>query len=247
VGKERLDVAMVARGLAPSRERARALVLAGKVMVDGQKVTKAGEKIAAEAEVELAEPDHPFVSRGGLKLLHGLDAFGIDPAGMTAIDVGASTGGFTDLLLQRGARRVYAIDVGYGQLAWKLRQDPRVVVLERANIRTLEPDRVPEPCDLAVVDVSFISLTLVLPRIVEILGPPGGKPIVCLVKPQFEAGREQVSRGGVVRDPDAREAALEKVRSFAAEAGFEVGPAVPSPIRGPAGNIEYLLLLRSPA
>jgi 23S rRNA (cytidine1920-2'-O)/16S rRNA (cytidine1409-2'-O)-methyltransferase len=217
------------------------------VRVDGQKATKAGEKVAAEAEVALAEPDHPYVSRGALKLAAGLDAFGIDPAGMTAIDVGASTGGFTELLLERGARRVYAIDVGYGQLAWKLRQDPRVVVLERANVRTLEPERVPEPCDLAVVDVSFISLTLVLPRIAELLGPPAGKPIVCLVKPQFEAGREQVARGGVVRDPEAREAALEKVRRFAADAGFEVGAAIPSPIRGPAGNIEFLLLLGSPA
>jgi 23S rRNA (cytidine1920-2'-O)/16S rRNA (cytidine1409-2'-O)-methyltransferase len=187
------------------------------------------------------------VSRGALKLEPALDQFQIDPAGLVAIDVGASTGGFTDLLLRRGAARVYAVDVGYGQLAWSLRSDPRVVVLERENIRHLDPARIPEPCDLAVIDVSFISLTLVLPVVASLMLPPGGKPILCLVKPQFEVGREQVGKGGVVRDPDVRAGALDKIRAFAAERGFEVGPAIDSPIAGPAGNLEFLLLLRTPA
>ncbi|HVK74851.1 MAG TPA: TlyA family RNA methyltransferase [Kofleriaceae bacterium] len=246
-GKDRLDKVLVDRGLAPTRARAQSLILAGKVTVDGAVVTKAGAPVAAGAEVALREDDHPYVSRGALKLVKGLDAFAIDPAGLVALDIGASTGGFTDVLLRRGARRVYAIDVGYGQLAWALRQDPRVVVLERANVRTLDPALVPEPCDLAVIDVSFISLTLVLPAVVGLLRPPAGKPIVCLVKPQFEVGRDKVGKGGVVRDEDARLGAIEKVRTWARPRGFEVGDAVESPIRGPAGNIEYLLYLRSPA
>src|SRR5215212_3402397 len=207
--RERLDKVLVDRGLAPSRERARALILAAKVTVAGQVVTKAGAPVDDGAEVALREDDHPYVSRGALKLVKGLDAFGIDPAGMTCLDVGASTGGFSDVLLRRGAARVYAIDVGYGQLAWSIRQDPRVVVIERTNVRTIDPARVPEPCDLAVIDVSFISLTLVLPRVRELLRPPAGKPIVALVKPQFEVGRALVGKGGVVRDPDARRGAVE--------------------------------------
>lgn len=245
-GKERLDNLLVARGLAPSRGRAQALILAGKVLVRGEVATKAGAQLPADVELALREADHPYVSRGALKLVHGLDGFGLDPAGLTAIDLGASTGGFTDVLVRRGARRVYAIDVGYGQLAWSLRQDPRVVVLERANVREMDLGLVPEPCDLAVIDVSFISLTLVLPRVVELLRPPAGKPIVALVKPQFEAGREHVARGGVVRDPDARQGAIDKVRDWARAHGFGVGDVLESPLRGPAGNVEYLLLLRSP-
>jgi 23S rRNA (cytidine1920-2'-O)/16S rRNA (cytidine1409-2'-O)-methyltransferase len=198
------------------------------------------------ADVKLREEDHPYVSRGALKLEKGLDAFGIDPRGMTALDVGASTGGFTDLLLRRGAARVYAIDVGYGQLAWSLRSDARVVVLERTNVRAMDLALVPEPCDLAVIDVSFISLTLVLPRVAELMKPPAGKPIVALVKPQFEAGREHVGKGGVVRDEAARQGAIEKVRTWATAHGFVAGDAVESPITGPAGNVEYLLLLRTP-
>jgi 23S rRNA (cytidine1920-2'-O)/16S rRNA (cytidine1409-2'-O)-methyltransferase len=163
------------------------------------------------------------------------------------MDVGASTGGFTDLLLRRGAVRVYAIDVGYGQLAWSLRSDPRVVVLERQNVRYLDPAAVPEPCQLATVDVSFISLTLVLPKVAELMRPPGGKPILCLVKPQFEAGRHEVKRGGVVRDPAVRAATLDRVREFASARGFGVGPATDSPIPGPAGNLEFLLLLHTPS
>ena len=181
MAKERLDNLLVARGLAPSRGRAQALILAGKVLVRGEVATKAGAQLAADVELALREADHPYVSRGALKLLHGLDGFAIDPTDAVAIDLGASTGGVTDLLLRRGARRVYAIDVGYGQLAWSLRQDPRVVVLERANVREMALDRVPEPCDLAVIDVSFISLTLVLPRVVELLRPPSGKPFSALV------------------------------------------------------------------
>jgi 23S rRNA (cytidine1920-2'-O)/16S rRNA (cytidine1409-2'-O)-methyltransferase len=245
VPRVRLDKLLVDRGLAPSRERARALILAGVVEVGGLPVQKAGAQVDAGASVRLREPDHPYVSRGALKLEKALDAFALDPTGMVALDVGASTGGFTDLLLRRGARRVYAIDVGYGQLAWSLRNDERVVVLERENIRYLDPAKVPEPADLAVIDVSFISLTLVLPKVAELLGPPGQKPIICLVKPQFEVGRDQVGRGGVVRDDAARAGAVEKVRAFAREAAFIDVGLVESPIRGPAGNIEYLLLLRS--
>jgi len=244
--KERIDKLLVDRGLAPSRERARALILGGKVTVGGDPVTKAGTLVDVAAEVALREADHPYVSRGALKLVKGLDAFGIDPTGMVALDIGASTGGFTDVLLRRGAARVYAIDVGYGQLAWPLRQDPRVVVLERTNVRAMDLALVPEPCDLAVIDVSFISLTLVLPRIAELMRPPAGKPIVALVKPQFEAGREHVGKGGVVRDEEARLGAIDKVKAWAAAHGFGVGDAVESPITGPAGNVEYLLLLRTP-
>ena len=246
LAKARLDTVLVRRGLVASRERARALILAGKVEVGGIVTSKAGTMVAEAADVQLRTPDHPYVSRGALKLVAGLDAFDIDPAGMVALDVGASTGGFTDVLLGRGAARVYAIDVGYGQLAWSLREDARVVVLERENVRYLDPAKVPEPCDLAVIDVSFISLTLVLPRVAALLRPPPGKPIIALVKPQFEAGKEQVGRGGVVRDPAVRLAAVDKVRTWAADQGFEVGPFVESPIHGPAGNIEYLQLLRTP-
>ena len=246
MSKKRLDKVLVDRGLVASRERARALIMAGKVEVGGIQATKAGTMVASEAEVSLREPDHPYVSRGALKLEKGLAEFALDPTGLVALDIGASTGGFTDLLLQRGAARVYAIDVGYGQLAWKLRNDDRVVVLERENVRKLDPTKVPEACDLAVIDVSFISLTLVLPKVIELLRPPPGKPIICLVKPQFEAGRDQVGKGGVVRDPDIRLATVAKVSDYARERGYEVGAHVESPIRGPAGNVEYLLLLRSP-
>jgi 23S rRNA (cytidine1920-2'-O)/16S rRNA (cytidine1409-2'-O)-methyltransferase len=245
--RERLDKVLVDRGLAPTRARAQSLILAGKVTVGGEVVTKAGQPVHDDAVVALREEDHPYVSRGALKLIKGLDAFAIDPAGKVALDIGASTGGFTDVLLRRGAARVYAIDVGYGQLAWQLRQDARVVVLERQNVRAMDLALVPEPCDLAVIDVSFISLTLVLPRIRELLqAPEAGKPIIALVKPQFEVGREQVGKGGVVRDEDARRGAIDKVATWARANGFEVGgDAVESPITGPAGNVEYLLLLRT--
>jgi 23S rRNA (cytidine1920-2'-O)/16S rRNA (cytidine1409-2'-O)-methyltransferase len=265
MARERLDKLLVDRGLAASRERARALIMSGAVQVSGQPETKPGTLLQPDVEIALKEQDHPYVSRGALKLVKGLDTFAIDPAGMTCLDIGASTGGFTDVLLKRGAKRVYAIDVGYGQLAWSLRQDPRVVVLERTNARNMDPGLVPEPCDLAVIDVSFISLTLVLPRVVELLGPPAvasstdgastdganpaaaltGKPIIVLVKPQFEVGRDQVGKGGVVRDEAVRRSAVDKVRSWAAANGLDTGDDVESPITGPAGNVEYLLLLRT--
>jgi 23S rRNA (cytidine1920-2'-O)/16S rRNA (cytidine1409-2'-O)-methyltransferase len=257
MARERLDKLMVDRGLAASRERARALVMSGAVLVAGQPETKPGTLLDPAAEIVLREADHPYVSRGALKLVTALDTFGIDPGagpsaatGMVCLDIGASTGGFTDVLLRRGAARVYAIDVGYGQLAWSLRQDPRVVVLERVNARNMDLALVPEPCDLAVIDVSFISLTLVLPRVVELLraAPPGtapGKPIIALVKPQFEVGRDQVGKGGVVRDEVVRRSTVDKIRTWAAANALDAGPDVESPITGPAGNVEYLLLLRT--
>jgi 23S rRNA (cytidine1920-2'-O)/16S rRNA (cytidine1409-2'-O)-methyltransferase len=245
MARERLDKLLVDRGLVASRERARALIMAGDVLVRGQLETKPGTQLDPAAEIALRAEDHPYVSRGALKLIKGLDAFAIDPTGRTALDIGASTGGFTDLLLRRGAARVYAIDVGYGQLAWSIRQDPRVVVLERENVRSIDPGLVPEPCDLAVIDTSFISLTLVLPHVRELLRPPLGKPIIALVKPQFEVGRALVGKGGVVRDPEARRAAVDKVRAWAAASGFTAGADVESPITGPAGNVEYLLLLHT--
>jgi 23S rRNA (cytidine1920-2'-O)/16S rRNA (cytidine1409-2'-O)-methyltransferase len=243
--RERLDKLLVDRGLVASRERARALVMAGSVLVRGQPETKPGTLLDPAIEIALKEDDHPYVSRGALKLVKGLDTFAIDPANKVALDVGASTGGFTDVLLKRGAAKVYAIDVGYGQLAWSLRQDSRVVVLERENIRNMDVGLVPEACDLAVIDVSFISLTLVLPRVAQLLRSPAGKPIVVLVKPQFEVGRELVGKGGVVRDEAARRSAVTKVRDWAIAHGFEAGEDVESPITGPAGNVEYLLLLRT--
>lgn len=221
--------------------------MAGKVRVNGAPESKPGTLVAAAAQVELVEEDHPYVSRGALKLVKGLDAFAIDPTAKVALDIGASTGGFSDVLLRRGAARVYAIDVGYGQLAWSIRQDARVVVLERTNVRNMDLALVPEPADLAVIDVSFISLTIVLPRIRELLREPYGKPIVALVKPQFEVGRDQVGKGGVVRDESARRGAIEKVRTWARANGFVTRDedVVESPITGPAGNVEYLLLLRT--
>jgi 23S rRNA (cytidine1920-2'-O)/16S rRNA (cytidine1409-2'-O)-methyltransferase len=245
MARERLDKLLVDRGLVGSRERARALVMSGNVLVGGHAETKPGTMLAPDVEITLKEEDHPYVSRGALKLVKGLDTFGIDPTGLVALDVGASTGGFTDVLLRRGAARVYAIDVGYGQLAWSLRQDSRVVVLERENVRNMDLGRVPEPCVLAVPDVSFISLTLVLPRIRDLLHPPVGKPVIALVKPQFEVGREAVGKGGVVRDEAARRGAVTKIRDWANANGFVAGDDVESPITGPAGNVEYLVLLRT--
>jgi 23S rRNA (cytidine1920-2'-O)/16S rRNA (cytidine1409-2'-O)-methyltransferase len=245
MARDRLDKVLLDRGLVTSRERARALIMAGKVRVNGVAESKPGTLVASTAEVTMLEADHPYVSRGALKLIKGLDTFAIDPSGLVALDIGASTGGFTDVLLRRGARTVYAIDVGYGQLAWSLRQDSRVVVIERANVRTLDHELVPDGADLAVIDVSFISLTLVLPRIRELLRAPYGKPIVALVKPQFEVGRDQVGKGGVVREEAARRGAVDKVRTWAVANGFTAHEDVESPITGPAGNVEYLLLLRT--
>jgi 23S rRNA (cytidine1920-2'-O)/16S rRNA (cytidine1409-2'-O)-methyltransferase len=239
---ERLDVALVGRGLVASRERAQRLILAGLVDVDGMRVDKAGTLVPLGAKLEVRGDDNPFVSRGGLKLDHALRVFNVDPAGRTAMDVGASTGGFTDCLLQRGARKVYAVDVGYGQLDFKLRQDPRVVVMERENVRHLARERVPEEIGLLVGDLSFISLTLVLPKLREFLA--AGGDAVLLVKPQFEVGKGKVGKGGIVRDDDARRAAVAKVEAAAKDAGLAVLGRTESPITGAKGNVEFLIHLR---
>lgn len=238
--KIRLDRALVERGLAESRERAKALVLGGKVLVGMVPATKAGSMVDAAASIELRGEDIPYVGRGGLKLEAALDEFGINPEGMVAMDVGASTGGFTDCLLQRGASRVYAIDVGYGQFDWKLRNDQRVVLLERTNIRHLERDRIAEPVDIAVIDVSFISLRLVVPKVAEFLNRPGGQ-LVALVKPQFEVGRDEVGKGGIVRNEACRLRALDEVVAAVGDAGLDVLGTMDSPIKGQKGNIEYLI------
>jgi 23S rRNA (cytidine1920-2'-O)/16S rRNA (cytidine1409-2'-O)-methyltransferase len=241
--RTRLDVRLVNDGLAPSRERARALILAGRVRVGGEVVTKAGAGVSASASVEIIEPDFPWVGRGGVKLAHALEAFGIDVEGREALDIGASTGGFTDVLLQRGARRVVALDVGHGQLDWRLREDPRVVVLEHRNARQLDPAWLPAPAGIVTIDVSFISLRLILPVLPPVLAP--GADIVALVKPQFEAGREEVGRGGLVTDPAVHDAVLARVTGSAASCGLTRVAMTPSPITGAAGNQEYLLHLRA--
>ena len=238
--KTRLDQLLVARGLARSRAQAQALILAGRVVVEGLAAPKAGAMVPEAVRVTVKESP-PFVSRGGEKLAGALDHFAVSPAGQVALDTGASTGGFTHVLLTRGARRVYAVDVGYGQLAPSLRNDPRVVALERVNIRYLPPAAIPEPIDLATLDLSFISLTLVLPKILEFLAPEG--EILALVKPQFEVGKGQVGKGGVVRDPELQQAAVQKVAAAAAALGFQVSPAFPSSLKGPKGNQEYFLHL----
>ena len=236
--KERLDVLLVVRGLAESRSRAQAVIMAGEVYVNGQKADKAGMDVPLEAEVEVRGNVCPYVSRGGLKLEKALRDFGVDPTGYVCSDSGASTGGFTDCLLQQGASKVFAIDVGYGQLAWKIRSDPRVVVMERTNIRYVTPEALGEALDLSVVDVSFISLTIVLPAIQRLLKPTG--QVLCLIKPQFEAGKENVGKKGVVRDPAVHRDVLERFLEFAGEQQFDVLGMSFSPIRGLEGNIEYL-------
>jgi 23S rRNA (cytidine1920-2'-O)/16S rRNA (cytidine1409-2'-O)-methyltransferase len=243
----RLDALLVERGLAVSRERARALVLAGQVLVDERTVTKAGTAVRRDAHLALLEPDHPYVSRGGLKLAHALDVFGIDPAHRLALDVGASTGGFTDVLLRRGAARVVALDVGHGQFDWRLRTDPRVMVRERVNARTLQAEALPPDArsfNLIVIDVSFISLRLVLPAVIPFLARDGD--LVALVKPQFEAGRAEVGKGGIIRDADVRARVLDEVTQSALALGLTRAGATESPITGMEGNQEYLLHLRWP-
>lgn len=240
--KIRLDVALVDRGLAASRERARALIMAGQVTVDDRVIAKAGTAVAADARVEIAAPDHPYVGRGGVKLAHALDDFGIDPAGRHALDVGASTGGFTDVLLQRGAASVIALDVGRGQLDWRLRNDPRVEVHEGVNARSLTAADVPHPVDLVTIDVSFISLGLILPALPPLL--PAGADVVALVKPQFEAGRGQVGRRGLVTDPAVHEAVIARVTAHAQAVGLRRIAMVPSAITGATGNQEFFLHLK---
>jgi 23S rRNA (cytidine1920-2'-O)/16S rRNA (cytidine1409-2'-O)-methyltransferase len=235
----RLDQLVVDRGLAPTRERARALILAGLVNVGGQPAAKAGTSVEPDAEVTLLAPDHPYVGRGGLKLAHALDTFGITVEGREALDIGASTGGFTDVLLQRGARRVTALDVGHGQIDWKLRSDPRVVVIEHFNARYLKLADLPAPADIVTIDVSFISLRQIFPVLPPLLAP--ASDVVALVKPQFEAGREEVGKGGVVRDPSVHERVCTQAKVWVEEQGWTVLGIVQSPITGPEGNIEFLL------
>ena len=233
-------MALVDRGLVETRSRAQALILAGKIFSGERRVEKAGESIADDAPLELRGQDHPWVSRGGLKLDHALDELGIDMTGAVAIDVGASTGGFTDVLLARGAKRVYAVDVGHGQFAWKLRNDERVVVLEKTNARHLTADHIPEPVDAIVCDASFIGLEVVLPASM-VLAAPGAR-LVALIKPQFEAGRALVGSGGVVRDPAVHRAVCEDIRAWLDGLdGWTVLGITESPIKGPEGNIEFLI------
>jgi 23S rRNA (cytidine1920-2'-O)/16S rRNA (cytidine1409-2'-O)-methyltransferase len=243
--KSRLDLLLVARGLAPTRQRAQALILAGSVEVDGRRVEKAGTAVAQDAQIRVAGPEHPYVSRGGIKLAAALDHFGIDPSGAVCLDVGASTGGFTDCLLQRGASKVFAIDVGSGQIDAKLRADPRVVLRERVNARYLSREHVPEPAAVAAIDVSFISVRLVLPAVAPLLCP--GARLVVLVKPQFEAGRGEVPRGGVVRSEATRRRAVDEVTGAGEALGLVSLGVIPSPIRGASGNQEFLLTFSRPA
>ena len=237
----RLDQLVVDKGLAPSRERARALILAGQVSVDGQPQTKAGTQIDPSADVVLIAPDHPYVGRGGLKLAHALDTFGITVEGREALDIGASTGGFTDVLLTRGATRVVALDVGHGQIDWTLRNDPRVVVIEHFNARHLQPTDLPGSVDIVAIDVSFISLRHILPVVPPLLRP--GADVIALVKPQFEAGRSEI-RKGVIRDEAVQSRVVGEVSAAAREVGLKPVASTPSPITGAKGNVEFLLHLR---
>jgi 23S rRNA (cytidine1920-2'-O)/16S rRNA (cytidine1409-2'-O)-methyltransferase len=237
--RQRLDRLLAERGLAPSRQRAAALIIEGKVRVDGQRARKAGQTVAPDARVEVLEEHEAYVSRGGIKLAGALDFFCLSVAGLVAMDVGASTGGFTDCLLQRGVRRVYAVDVGYGQLAWKLRQDQRVVAIERTNVRYLTREEVPEPVDLATIDTSFISLTKVIPRVVEFL-KEGGR-LLALIKPQFEVGRGLVGKGGVVREPGLHQRVVSELECFCRDQGLAVEGVTESPLLGPKGNREFFL------
>ena len=236
--KERLDVALVSRGLCETRAKAQAVIMAGEVYVNNQKVDKPGTTVDPESQIEVRGGVCPYVSRGGLKLEKALRDFGVDVTGFVCSDSGASTGGFTDCLLQQGAKKVYAIDVGYGQLAWSIRSDPRVVVMERTNIRNVTPEMIGEPLDLSVVDVSFISLRLVLPVIRELLGPDG--QVLCLIKPQFEAGKDKVGKKGVVREAATHEEVLQRFVETARDLHFTLKNLTFSPVKGPEGNIEFL-------
>lgn len=236
--KKRADLLLFERGLVPSRERAKTAIMEGLAYCNGQKLDKAGEQIDENSVLEVRDTGKQFVSRGGKKIEKALDFFAIDPEGLCVLDVGASTGGFTDCLLRRGARRVFAIDVGYGQLAWRLRQDPRVVCMERTNIRYVTPEQLGEQAALAVIDVSFISLALVLPVVAQLIDEQGR--VACLIKPQFEAGRERVGKKGVVRESATHEDVLRQFIAHAHAAGFGVHALTFSPIKGPEGNIEFL-------
>lgn len=241
MAKERLDVLLVNRNLAPSREKAKAIIMSGNVFVDGMREDKAGSTFAETVNIEIKGSTLKYVSRGGLKLEKAMDVFGVELENKTCMDVGSSTGGFTDCMLQNGAVKVYSVDVGHGQLDWKLRQDERVVVMEKTNIRYVTPDDIGESIDFASIDVSFISLTKVLTPVRELLTDDG--QVVCLIKPQFEAGREKVGKKGVVREKSVHIEVIEMVINYAISIGFEVLNLDYSPIKGPEGNIEYLLYI----
>ena len=241
--KVRLDQLVFERGLTESRERAKTTIMSGVVFVNGQRMDKPGTPVASDASVEIHGETLPFVSRGGYKLDKALMVFPVDPSGKVCIDCGASTGGFTDVLLQHGAARVYAVDVGYGQLAWKLRTDERVVNIERTNLRYISEAEIPEPLDLAVMDVSFISIRLVLPAVQQLL--KDGADLICLIKPQFEAGREAVGKKGVVRDPSVHKEVIRQILDFAASRSLRVEGLDYSPIKGPEGNIEYICHMKN--
>ncbi len=241
MAKKRLDVLLVENDMFESREKARAAIMAGEIFVEGKKVDKAGMAVEETAEINFSGKKLPYVSRGGLKLARAIEVFDLDLAGQTVLDVGASTGGFTDCALQNGAAKVYAVDVGYGQLAWSLRQDARVIVLEKTNARYLSKEMIPEPVDLVTIDVAFISLDKILPAIFGLLAPNG--KVVALIKPQFEAGKDQVGKKGVVKDPAIHKTVIEKVVAAAKESGLQSQALTYSPITGPEGNIEYLILL----
>lgn len=236
---ERLDKVMVDRGLAESRSRAQAMILEGVVYVNGMRCTKAGKSVDPASAIEIRSDPIPYVSRGGIKLAHALDTFQISVTDAICMDVGASTGGFTDCLLQRGARKVYAVDVGYGQLAWKLRQDPRVVVLERQNIRYLSKELVQDPVEIVTIDASFISLRLVIPSVIPFIATKA--VLIALIKPQFEAGRSKVGKGGVVRDESVHDEVCDIISNFVRDLGFKLYGVVESPIRGQKGNREFVL------
>ncbi|WP_340118449.1 TlyA family RNA methyltransferase [Pelagibius sp. 7325] len=241
--KTRADVALVERGLVESRAKAQALIMAGKVFAGERKLAKPGESVTEDQALEVRGQDHPWVSRGGLKLAHALEAFDLDPAGQICLDIGASTGGFTDVLLQHGAAKVYAVDVGHGQLAWKLRNDPRVAVLERINARTLTAEQVPEPADLLVCDASFIGLEVLLPAPMALTGPRAAMAV--LIKPQFEVGKARVGKGGVVRDPVLHAEVCARIEAWVnTQAGWRVEGIVESPVTGPEGNKEFLLVAK---
>lgn len=242
MGKKRLDQIIVDRGLAESRARAQALVMAGLVFTGDRKLDKPGHQLAEDAEIDVRGRDHPWVSRGGIKLAHAIEAFGLDPTGATTMDIGSSTGGFTDVLLQKGASRVFAIDSGTNQLAWKLRQDARVTVLEQTSARILTPDHIDAPCDWVVCDASFIGLAKVLERPLELAA--SNCRLVALIKPQFEVGREEVGKGGVVRDPALHQRVCAEVRDWLETEGWVIDGVVTSPITGPEGNVEFLIVAR---
>ena len=242
---ERLDVLLVTRGLCESREKARALIMAGQVFVSGEREDKAGSRFSEDSDIEIKGERCPYVSRGGYKLARAVEVFGIDLQGLVCADIGASTGGFTDVMLQSGAKRVYSVDVGYGQLAWKLRQDERVICIERTNARALSNEIIPEPLDFASADVSFISLKLIFPSLSPLMKP--GAKGVFLIKPQFEAGREKVGKKGVVRDPAVHEEVIASVLGYLKESGLGALGLDHSPIKGPEGNIEYLVLAQKGA